>query len=116
MVNKWLIILIILVGVAGIIYGINATITVSNTAKIKENQDYIIKTLNDSENQRQLNKIAILNNMSAEIEKVRQDAHANRDALAKLLENQNISISFANGTHPNATGRVSGFGQVQIIH
>ena len=105
--ERWLTIFIIAVAIGLAIYAIKTFSSERDAEQIKSNQDYIIQSLNKSEEARQQNKIVILNNISGEIKKVRadladakEDAHTNRLILEKLIEGQNLTVSFGNSTHP----------------
>lgn len=103
MIDRWLFVFVIAAAVGLSIYAINTFSTHQDADKIKSNQDYIIKALNESEETRQANKIAILNNMTKEILSVKADAHKNREILEAFLSSRNATFTFGNTTHPNGT-------------
>lgn len=101
--ERWLSVFIIAVAIGLTIYGIKTFSSERDAEQIKTNQDYIIKALNESEETRQANKIAILNNMTKEILSVKADAHKNREILEAFLSSRNATFTFGNTTHPNGT-------------
>lgn len=117
--RSWLIILIAVLATGIGVYNIRGLVENSQEQQSLKNQDYIIKTLNESAAHReqlfQDAKIAILNNLSHKIDR-------NYEAFVKVLHTMNISET--NITRSNITflvdndtaGKVSGLGNPIVIH
>ena len=106
-----------MLGIAGIIYIVYTVDQQKQTDKLVSNQDYIIKSLNDSENQRQAEKIAVLDTIKKDLEEKKLEHQRIIDNITTLINGLNLTVvvhdnqdsDTDNDNNNNATGKISAF-------
>lgn len=110
--EKWLIMFFCFLAFAIGMYFLNNYFYIQEEVRQSEQNDYIINQIDNLSAEREEENIKQTKIILANISHLVTD---NGDLLKAIIENQNITVTFNNSSHPNGTGTISALGKPEIV-